>query len=101
MESLPIKRQWQNPPPSNYTLVWVKNICCSRRTYKPQVEFTKKWTCLITLSENPFVLGMRQLGAAEDYPTRVQLLASLRDSPYQDLDKKNSKFNWLASCFWK
>lgn len=31
---------------------------------------------------------MRQLGAAEDYPTRVQPLASLRDSPYLDLGKK-------------
>lgn len=67
---------------------WVKNICRSWKTYQRQVELTKKWTCLITLSEIPFVLGMRQLGAAEDYPTRVQFLASLRDSPYQALAKK-------------
>lgn len=40
------------------------------------------------LSENLFVMGMRQLGAAEDYPTRVQFLASLRDSPYQDLSEE-------------
>lgn len=80
---------------------WVKNICSSWKTYQRQVELTKKWTCLITLSEIPFVLGMRQLGAAEDYPTRVQFLASLRDSPYQDLAKKNNKFNWPVSCFWK
>ena len=78
----------------------MKNICRTWKTYQRQVELTEKWTCLITLSEIPFVLGMRQLGAAEDYPTRVQFLASLRDSPYQDLAKKNNKFNWPVSCFW-